>query len=80
MVEDKRPGKRYSALIEFKGEVRVVPDIRARDTAHAWQLLDRRRVSLFRHMQIPVFQQRSYRVLGLFFGTIKLAVREQEPA
>lgn len=73
-MTENRPGKRYSALIEFKGEPRIVDDIRARDVEHANELLDRRRKTFFRQHQIPVFQQKSYRVLGLFYGTIKFAV------
>lgn len=76
-MTENRPGKRYSALIEFKGEMRIVDDIRARDAAHARVLLDRRQATFFRQMQVPGFAQKTYRVLGLFAGTIKFA--EQEP-
>ena len=72
-MNENRPGKRYSALIEFKGETRIVDDIRARDLAHAWELVERRRKTFFRQFQIPQFQRRSYRVLGLFYGSIRFA-------
>lgn len=69
----KRGGKRYSALIEFQGDVRIVDDIRAYDMAHAQQLVEKRRQTFFKTMQVPEFQQKTYRVLGLFYGSIHFA-------
>lgn len=68
-----RPGNRFSALVEFKGELRILDDIRARDPGHARQLLERRRKTFFRAFQVPGFQQKTYRVIALFAGTIKFA-------
>lgn len=68
-----RGGKRYSALIEFRGEARIVDDIRAFDIGHARKLVDGRRDTFFKLQQIPIFQQKTYRVVGLFHGTIRFA-------
>jgi hypothetical protein len=65
---EKRGGKRYSALIEFRGEARIVNDLRAHDVEHAKRLVEWRRDTFFRLNQVPVFQQKTYRVVGLFHG------------
>lgn len=68
-----QPGKRFSALVEFKGNKTIVGDIRARDAEHARVLLAKRQKRFFKYMQVPTFQQKTYQVLGLFYGTIKFA-------
>ncbi len=69
----KRAGKRYSALVEFQGAVRIVDDVRAWDLDHARRLMDRKRDVFFKEHQVPTFQQKTWRLLGLFYGTIHFA-------
>lgn len=69
----KRGGKRYTALVDFKGEVRIVDDIRAFNLQHAEQLVAKRRETFFKVNQVPTFQQKTWRLLGLFYGSIRLA-------
>lgn len=68
-----RGGRRYSALVEFNGAARIVDDIRAHDAEEAARFLDRRRDIFFAREQIPKFQQKTYRVVGLFHGSIRFA-------
>ena len=67
-MTDKRGGKRYSALIEFRGEARIVNDLRAHDVEHAKRLIEWRRDNFFKLQQVPKFQQKTYRVVGIFHG------------
>lgn len=69
----KRGGKRYSALIKFRGKIHIVDDIRAHDAAQALSFVDKRRDAFFKLNQVPRFQQKTYRVLGLFYGSIQFA-------
>lgn len=68
-----RAGKRYSALVLFRDQPMLVRQIRAHDVEHARKLLDGRRDAFFRIHGVPPIHQRTWRVLGLFYGTARFA-------
>ena len=68
-----RGGRRYSALVEFAGRVFIVKGIRTWDVARAHELMEGRREAFFKLHQVPEFQKKTWRVLGVFYGTIRFA-------